>query len=57
MGTIKVRNQTTLTDFSALQRAAIYLAGCKAEAENGGYEFKISKSELGTIIRITENEK
>ena len=54
MGTIKVRNLTTLTDFSALQRAALYLAGCKEAAEEGGFKFYVTNGAAGTAVRITE---
>ncbi len=57
MGTIKVRNLTTLTDYSALTRAALYLSGHKSEAEDGGFEFKVTSCEVGTAVCITETKK
>ena len=57
MGTIKVRNLTTLTDHAALTRAALYLSGHKSDAEEGGFSFSVTQNEVGTVIRITESQK
>lgn len=40
-GKITVRNYTTLTDYAALLRAGMYLAGKKEEAEDNGFRFKV----------------
>ena len=53
---IKVRNQTTLTDYSALMRAALYLGGCITDAQEGGFHFEVTRCEAGTVVKITEKE-
>lgn len=57
MGTIKVKNLTTLTDYSALTRAALFLSGHKLHAEEGGFVFSVTKNEVGTVVKIAEKEK
>lgn len=52
MGTVTVKNQTDLTDFSALIRCGLYLAGQTDEAEAGGYRFNRKNTLTGTIVRI-----
>lgn len=54
LGKITVKNLTTLTDFSALIRAGMFLAGRTDEAEEGGFRFEMTSSEVATVIRITE---
>ncbi len=57
-GKITVKNHTTLTDYSALIRAGMYMAGCQKEAEEDGFCFKVSESDRhGIIVKITEEEK
>jgi hypothetical protein len=54
MQTIKVRNNTTLTDFSALFRAALYLSGKKEEAEEKGFRISVRENGANKIVKITE---
>lgn len=55
METIKIKNMTTLKDFSALCRASLYLSGNTQEAEKGGFSFEINVKITGTmVIVITE---
>lgn len=55
METIKVKNMTTLKDFSALCRASLYLSGNTQEAEKGGFSFEVNRKVTGTtVIVITE---
>lgn len=57
-GKIIVRNFTTLTDFSALVRAGLYLAGQKEEAETNGVHCKVFENRRGeTVVKITEDWK
>lgn len=54
-GKITVRNYTTLTDYAALLRAGMYLAGKKEEAEDNGFRFKVTESERhGVVVKIAE---
>ena len=57
MGNIKVRNRTTLTDFSALIRVGLYLAGEVEQATENGFDFRVGGNEVGTIVTITEIKK
>lgn len=57
MGNIKVKNMTTLTDFSALIRVGLYLAGEVDQATENGFSFQVNGSEVGTIVTITETKK
>lgn len=57
MGNIKVKNRTTLTDFSALIRVGLYLAGEVDQATENGFSFQVNWSEVGTIVTITETKK
>ena len=57
MGNIKVKNRTTLTDFSALIRVGLYLAGEVDQATENGFSFQVNGSEVGTIVTITETKK
>lgn len=57
MGVIKVKNRTTLTDFSALIRAGLYLSGNVEEATEKGFQFQVNGNEAGTVITITEMKK
>ena len=57
MRTIKVKNLTTLTDYSALTRAALFLSGHKLDAEEGGFVFSVTKNEVGTVVKIAEKRK
>lgn len=54
MGSIKVKNRTTLTDFSALIRVGLYLAGEVEQATENGFSFQVNGNEVGTIVTITE---
>ncbi len=54
MQTIKVRNHTTLADFSALFRAALYLSGKKGEAEEKGFRISVRENGANKIVKITE---
>lgn len=57
-GKITVRNHTTLTDYAALLRAGMYLAGLHQKAEENGICIKVTESERhGSVIKITEVEK
>lgn len=57
LGNIKVKNRTTLTDFSALIRVGLYLAGEVDQATENGFSFQVNGSEVGTIVTITETKK
>lgn len=52
---IKVKNLTTLTDFSALFRAALYLSGDPDQATEDGINVRVREGVNGTkVITITE---
>lgn len=54
---ITVKNFTTLTDFSALMRASLYLAGKTEEATESGFCFKVQHTRRGGIVvKVTEKE-
>lgn len=57
MGNIKVKNRTTLADFSALIRVGLYLAGEVDQATENGFSFQVNGNEVGTIVTITETKK
>ncbi len=57
LGNIKVKNRTTLTDFSALIRVGLYLAGEVDQATENGFSFQVNGNEVGTIVTITETKK
>ena len=57
LGNIKVKNRTTLTDFSALIRVGLYLAGEVNQATENGFNFQVNGNEVGTIVTITETKK
>ena len=57
LGSIKVKNSTTLTDFSALIRVGLYLAGEVEQATENGFSFQVNGNEVGTIVTITEAKK
>lgn len=57
MGNIKVKNRTTLTDFSALIRVGLYLAGEVEQATENGFNFQVNGNEAGTIVTVTETKK
>ena len=57
LGSIKVKNRTTLTDFSALIRVGLYLAGEVEQATENGFSFQVNGNEVGTIVTITETKK
>ena len=47
-----------LTDYAALLRAGMYLAGKKEEAEDNGFRFKVTESERhGVVVKIAEVDK
>lgn len=51
---ITVKNFTTLTGFSALVRAGMYLAGQTERAEEGGFRYKVSEDRRGnTVVKIS----
>lgn len=54
--TIKIRNLTALTDFSVLFRAALYLSGDKAQAEEGGIKIKVRENRAGRSIIVKETD-
>lgn len=54
MGAVKVRNRTTLADFSAMFRAALYLSGRKGEAEEGGFKVSVRENMGGKVVTVTE---
>ena len=55
-GKITVKNFSTLTEYSALYRAALYLADKKLDAEKGGFHFKVREDpKNGLIVKITED--
>ncbi len=54
MQTIKVRNHTTLADFSALFRAALYLSGKRDEAEEKGFQISVRENGANKVVKITE---
>lgn len=56
MQTIKIKNHTTLTDFSALFRAALYLSGKKEEAEENGFRFSVRENGVNRTVRIIERK-
>lgn len=54
--TIKVRNMTTLTDFSALTRAALYISGHEKEAMENGFSFNVrNRFFTGKTVTVMEN--
>ncbi len=58
LGKITVKNFTTLTEFSALMRASLFLAGRKEEAEENGFQIKVLQSRRGgTVVKLTESVK
>lgn len=57
LGSIKVKNRTTLTDFSALIRVGLYLAGEVEQATENGFSFQVNGNEVGTIVTIIEAKK
>lgn len=54
MQAIKIRNRTTLTDFSALFRAALYLSGDKKQAEENGIRIDVRENFTDQVITISE---
>lgn len=55
---VTVKNFTDLTDFSALFRAGLYLAGKNEEAEEDGYRFKVmEKSNISAVIKIMKKSE
>lgn len=56
MGTIKIKNMTTLTDYSAIIRVGLYLSGNEEEAKGNGFDFKVSGNEVGTVITVMEEK-
>jgi hypothetical protein len=49
---IRVRNRTGLTDYSALFRAALYMSGYVEEALEGGYQIKESRNRR--VLTVSE---
>ena len=56
MQTIKIKNKTTLTDFSALFRAALYLSGDREQAEGGGIRIYARENGIHRTIMVTEGD-
>ena len=57
-GKITVKNFSTLTEYSALFRAALYLTEKKEDAEKGGFHFKVRQDpKNGLIVKITEDQE
>ena len=55
-GKITVKNFSTLTEYSALFRVALYLTEKKEDAEKGGFLFKVRQDpKNGLIVKITED--
>lgn len=55
-GKITVKNFTTLTEYSALFRAALYLADKTEEAQEGGFHYKVQQDDRrGMVVKITED--
>ena len=58
MQEIVIRNQTTLTSFAAVMRVALYIAGEKEAARDGGFEFKANETVPGKcVLVIIEKEE
>lgn len=55
MGTIKVKNLTTLKDFCALFRVALYLAGDVEQAQENGVRIHMARSKK--TFTLTEEEE
>lgn len=54
MGKIIITNLTDLTDFSAIIRAGLYLAGEKDQATEGGFKLRVGVDRWGnTAVKIT----
>lgn len=54
-GKVTVRNYTVLTDYAALIRAGVFLAGRHEEAEQGGYRFRVTEGgRNGVVVKVTE---
>lgn len=54
-GKIVVKNFSTLTDYAALLRAGLYLAGRHEEAEESGFRFKVMNNQNGVIVKVMES--
>ena len=58
MGTIIIKNMTTLTDFAAAMRVGLYMADAIELAEEGGFQFEKDKAVEGKcVIAIIEKEE
>ena len=58
MGTIIIKNMTTLTDFAAAMRVGLYMADAIELAEEGGFQFEKDKADAGKcVIAIIEKEE
>ena len=58
MGEIIIKNMTTLTDFAAVMRVALYMADVIESATGGGFQFREDKTVAGKcVIVIIEKEK
>lgn len=54
VGKIIITNLTDLTDFSAIIRAGLYLAGEKDQATEGGFKLRVGVDRWGnTAVKIT----
>lgn len=51
---MKIRNRTSLTDFEALCKAALYISGNVEEALEGGYQ--IEESWNGRVLTVREGD-
>lgn len=56
MGTIKIKNRTTLADFSATFRAALCLSGDREQAEEGGFQVRVRENGANKVITVTEGD-
>ena len=58
MGTIIIKNMTTLTDFAAVMRVGLYMADAIELVEEGGFQFEKDKTVAGKcVIAIIEKEE
>lgn len=56
METIKVKNMTTLKDFSALFRVGLYLSGNVEDAAEGGFTFEVGTKFTGVTVVVIREE-
>lgn len=56
MGKIIITNLTDLTDFSAVIRAGLYLAGERNQATESGFKFHVGEDIRGNVTVKVTNE-